>query len=91
MSVCVATGFQMVCIANSLENGLNQLGNYFPVAPVLNTEDVAKLAKASGRTIQRLHSSGQLPKPITVLGEKIVRWRAADILQWLGVGFVQAG
>lgn len=46
--------------------------------------DVATLLKSSNRHVRRLADSGRMPRPIHI--GRLVRWRKADIDQWLGAG-----
>ena len=46
--------------------------------------EVARRLKVSLRTLQRHIARGILPKPV-YLG-RLVRWRAADILEWINNG-----
>ena len=48
----------------------------------LNVRQVADLLGVHPRTVWRLVSSGDLPKPIKI-GPKIVRWRVADLESYL--------
>ncbi len=51
---------------------------------MLTADELAALLKVSRRTIWRMRSSGQLPRPIKVGGA--VRWRLADIEVWIAEG-----
>jgi len=46
--------------------------------------DIATLLKSSSRHVRRLADSGQMPRPFH-LG-RLVRWRKAEIDQWLAAG-----
>lgn len=51
---------------------------------LLKVGEVARLLKVSERSVQRLHSIGDLPKSVAVLGS--VRWRRTDIENWVAAG-----
>lgn len=51
---------------------------------LLTVEDVAALLQVSPRTVWRMRSSCQIPKPIKVGGG--VRWRRQDIESWIAQG-----
>ncbi len=46
--------------------------------------DIATLLKASSRHVRRLADAGAMPRPLH-LG-RLVRWRRADVDQWLAAG-----
>ena len=53
--------------------------------PALITADqLASMLQISTRTVWRLKSAGQLPKPVEVGGS--VRWRAEEIHNWINRG-----
>ena len=45
---------------------------------LLDVQQVAGILQLSQRTVWRLASSGDIPKPVK-LGPRLVRWRLADI------------
>lgn len=49
---------------------------------LLTKNDVAAMLRVSRRTVSRLRVRGELPAPV-VLGANIVRWRAADVEEYL--------
>lgn len=51
---------------------------------LLTAEDVARYLQISIRSVFRLKSLGLLPRPVAVLGS--VRWRRADIEEWVAAG-----
>ncbi len=53
-------------------------------SPLLTVDDLAALLKVSPRTIWRMRSCCQLPKPVKVGGG--VRWRQSDIESWIAQG-----
>jgi prophage regulatory protein len=56
-----------------------------PVEPaLLNVRAVAEMICCAPRTIYRLADAGQLPQPVRVGG--LVRWRRADVNDWLAAG-----
>ncbi|WP_437186684.1 helix-turn-helix transcriptional regulator [Planctomicrobium sp. SH668] len=52
--------------------------------PLLTVDDLAAVLKVSKRTIWRMRSCCQLPKPVKVGGG--VRWRKSDIDAWIAQG-----
>lgn len=56
-----------------------------PSGPLLITvEEFAELMQLSVRTIWRLNSSGQVPKPVRIGGT--VRWRLEEVRNWIAEG-----
>ncbi len=51
---------------------------------LLTVDDVADILKVSPRTIWRMRSSRQLPKPVKIGGG--IRWRQPDIETWISEG-----
>ncbi len=51
---------------------------------LINANQLADLLSISERTLYRLKSTGQLPKPISLGGS--VRWRLTDIRVWIAAG-----
>ncbi len=51
---------------------------------LLNVREVAKLVKTSERTIWHYSKTGRMPVPVR-LGRS-VRWRQADIDEWINKG-----
>jgi len=49
---------------------------------VVNVREVAELLGVCVRTVWRMSQKGQIPAPIR-LGERIVRWRLADLREHL--------
>jgi predicted DNA-binding transcriptional regulator AlpA len=59
--------------------------NSFDSAPIMMTADeLAETLCISKRQVWRLKSKGDIPKPVTIA--RSVRWRRADILQWIEAG-----
>jgi len=56
---------------------------------LLRDEQVAKLLGVSRRQIWKLLSAGVMPEPVRVGGS--VRWREADIVNWIQAGCPAAG
>jgi len=52
---------------------------------LLTVNDVAKLLSAGRRTICRWAQIGRMPEPVK-LGRRCVRWRRADLLDWIDRG-----
>jgi predicted DNA-binding transcriptional regulator AlpA len=62
-------------------------GNFeVPVsAPLLiNVDDLADILGISVRSVWRLHSANELPKPVNLRSS--IRWRLADIQKWVDAG-----
>lgn len=53
-------------------------------AELLDVKAVASLLDCSTRHVYRLSDSGRLPRPVK-LGA-LVRWRRADVLEWIAGG-----
>lgn len=49
---------------------------------LLTIKDIARLTKISERALRRWDSSGKMPRPIR-RGQRIVRWPADVIEQWI--------
>ncbi len=47
--------------------------------------DVAELLGCSTRHVRRLADAGRMPRPLSTIG-RLVRWRRADVDQWLAAG-----
>ena len=55
-----------------------------PPAELLDVRTVANMLSASRRHIYRLSDSGRMPAPVK-LGA-LVRWRRAEVLEWIANG-----
>jgi excisionase family DNA binding protein len=55
------------------------------VAPLLSIDDVAAVLAVDRRTVERLKSSGRLPKPTLKIG-RMPRWKAETIRAWIDAG-----
>ncbi len=53
-------------------------------AELLPIGQVAKMVAVSRRTISRLADAGKLPPPLRIGGS--LRWRLADVRQWIAAG-----
>jgi prophage regulatory protein len=53
-------------------------------AELINAQAFAKMLSISERTLYRLKSTGELPKPVILGGS--VRWRLEDIRRWISLG-----
>lgn len=53
-------------------------------AALLAVDDVAALLSVSPRTVRRMADSGAMPRPVKL--SSLVRWRRADLDQWLAAG-----
>ena len=51
---------------------------------LLDVEAVALTLAVSTRTVLRMADSGQMPRPLKVAS--LIRWRRAELLQWLADG-----
>lgn len=58
-------------------------GAEFVSDPMLTVGKAASHAGIGARTIWRLLSAGQFPKPDFRLGKRVVRWRTSTIENWL--------
>ena len=54
---------------------------------LITAVQLADLLSISERTLYRLKSTGQLPKPISLGGS--VRWRLAEVRSWIAQGCPQ--
>ncbi len=54
------------------------------VVELINAKTFAKLLSISERTLYRLKSSGELPKPVILGGS--VRWRLSVVRDWINEG-----
>jgi len=52
-----------------------------PYPELLTVGQFAKMLQVSARTVWRLESAGEVPKPIRVGGN--VRWHRGDVQAWL--------
>ena len=52
---------------------------------LLDSNGVASLLKVNRKHVERLRAENLLPQPIE-LGPRTIRWRAADIDQWIADG-----
>ena len=55
-----------------------------PPAELLDVQAMAALLNCATRTVYRLADAGRMPRPVK-LGA-LVRWRRAEILDWLAAG-----
>lgn len=53
-------------------------------AELINAQALAKLLSISERTLYRLKSTGELPRPVVLGGS--VRWRLDEIRRWISQG-----
>jgi predicted DNA-binding transcriptional regulator AlpA len=56
----------------------------FNVPTLMTVEQLAKLIQKSVRSVWRMRSAGQVPKPVKLGGG--VRWRVQDIELWIEQG-----
>lgn len=54
------------------------------ISPLVTAEQLAEILQVSTRTVWRMRSAGQLPKPVRIGGN--VRWRAQDLEVWIAGG-----
>ncbi len=64
--------------------GKNSTGVDRVPAELINVRAVAGLLQCSRRTVYRLADAGRMPRPVK-LGQ-LVRWRRAEVLDWIGDG-----
>jgi predicted DNA-binding transcriptional regulator AlpA len=55
------------------------------IEPVVTKADLERILQIDSRTIDRMRSSGRLPKPDLVLS-RMPRWRPQTIRQWIESG-----
>ena len=56
------------------------------LAPLLlKADDVARLLGCSSRFVWTMHAGGTLPTPVR-LSNRFVRWRRAELEQWIEAG-----
>jgi len=55
-----------------------------PAAALLDVRAVATLLNCSPRHVYRLADAGRLPSPVRI--GALVRWRRAELLDWLAAG-----
>ena len=58
-------------------------------AALITVTELAELLGASVRTVWRKESTGHLPAPVRIGG--LVRWRRAEIMQWIEDGCPKKG
>lgn len=51
------------------------------ISPLVTAEQLAKILQVSVRSIWRMRSSGQLPRPVRIGGN--IRWRPKDVELWI--------
>ena len=51
-------------------------------AELLTVDDVATMLCCSSKHVHRLRDRGAMPQPVK-LGNHLVRWRRADVLDWI--------
>jgi hypothetical protein len=54
--------------------------------PLLRISDLAKVINCSRREVERMRSSGRLPRADLIVGKRSPRWRAPTVLNWLDSG-----
>lgn len=54
------------------------------VSLLVNSREVAKLLRVSDRTIFKMHSTGEMPKPLRF--GTLTRWGKAEIAAWVDAG-----
>lgn len=53
-----------------------------PLEPLLSLNDLAGVLNANRRTLERMRSSGRLPRPDMHVG-KMMRWKPETIREWI--------
>ena len=49
---------------------------------LMTAKEIARLCRVAEKTVQRWDATGLLPQKYSI-GERLVRWRRADILEWI--------
>lgn len=65
-------------------SALSRLPEELAVQCVLRTREAAQFCGVSVSHFRRLHSRGELPRPIK-LGERRLGWRLGDLIAWLKI------
>lgn len=65
------------------DNGNMETADAMDGVSLISKPEVAKLTGISERSIERLVSSGQFPKPRLIPPGRLVRWRRQDITDWI--------
>jgi|CXWL01.1.fsa_nt_gi excisionase family DNA binding protein len=68
--------------ARAIVEAVNRLISMFSEEQVLGTREVAERLGVSRKIVQRLAASGELPKPIRIIGNRL-GWRKSDFEKWL--------
>jgi prophage regulatory protein len=68
--------------ANTAMNTL--IDSVQPDAALLTAEQLAATLQVSKRTLWRMRSAGQMPRPIRIGG--VVRWRRDEVAAWIAAG-----
>jgi excisionase family DNA binding protein len=64
---------------------IDTLPEFDPLAsPLMTAEELSKLLQVSERTVWRLNSGHEIPKPVRFGGT--VRWRREEIAEWIKAG-----
>lgn len=50
---------------------------------LITVEDTAAITGLGVRTLWRLVSAGEFPKPVRIPGLRAARWRCADVREWV--------
>ena len=50
---------------------------------LLDLPEVSRITSLSRRTVWRLCSAGDFPRPVRVPGIRAARWKAADVAEWV--------
>jgi predicted DNA-binding transcriptional regulator AlpA len=56
------------------------------IQPLLRNADLLRLLPCDVQTLDRVRSSGRLPKPDLTIGRRSPRWRAETIRDWINSG-----
>ncbi len=70
--------------AEALDSALAAPSAAFDAPALLDARGVAALLSVSVRHVRRMETAGELPRPVR-LG-RAVRWRRAELLDWLAAG-----
>ena len=55
-----------------------------PTIGMCDVDAIAKLLDCSARHVRRMADAGSMPRPVHI--GRLVRWRRADIDQWIAAG-----
>jgi len=53
------------------------------IEPLIRIADLTRWLSCDVRTVDRMRSSGRLPKPDVIVGRRSPRWRVETICDWI--------